>query len=307
MIIATYGASTERPTVGGVFLRNVRHVFVLGLATRGELSADSAEDLLLEDCYVEDSVYPGIAFALGAHRDVRVRRNVANATRDSAFFFSGVTDLLIEENIIYRASTVAGGNHGMYITRIGNDGVVVRGNLVHLGKPSGNGIMQRPGGLAEGNVVVGVGWGSITLGACNDEGGPMFAPCLPSVRGTIRENLIAERRAMDFGAGVSFSSDYIEGGEVSRNMFVDAEPGAYDAVFGPPPSVVTADNVERVTPADAARPGLTFIGLYHETLGGTPTTDAFFLEAVRRSRLRDRAAYAAAPLIAFVRERVGAP
>jgi hypothetical protein len=60
----------------------------------------------------------------------------------------------------------------MYLAREGNSNLTVRGNLVwmNLTENRGNGIMMRPGGVAEGNVIVGAAWTGIPMGACCDGG-----------------------------------------------------------------------------------------------------------------------------------------
>jgi co-chaperonin GroES (HSP10) len=127
-------------------------------------------------------------------------------------YFSGIDNLLIEENIIYRPSVVNPGNHGIYISRGGNANVITRGNMVHVGKPMGNAIMQRPGGISEGNIVAHVRWTGIAFGACNDGGG---SDCYDPVSATIINNIV-----INVSRGIELSNPYIAPNAIVRDNLV---------------------------------------------------------------------------------------
>jgi len=154
--------------------------------------AEGTNDVLFEGCLTDSG---GIGASGAVHNRLAVRRSVT--IDGGGYYFAHVHELLIEGNIIYRPDA-----HGMYICRGDNTGVVTRGNIVWKvpkGLPSEgnmNAIMQRPGGVSEGNVVVGAGWSAINMGACNDGDG---VPCWPAVPAAIRGNLVMDSWGINGG------------------------------------------------------------------------------------------------------------
>ncbi len=202
LLISSYGPvagnETDRPlltykslTAGkysSISIGKVQHVAIAHIAatlpvpnqdTPG-LDIEGANDVLVEGCRFDGG--NGGIIVDGAESntsgDLRLRRNVVYEPDGHGFFVYGTTTLLSEENIIYHPRTVTtsdGDRHGMYLARGGNSNLTVRGNLVYmsLSENLGDGIMMRPGGVAEGNVVVGAGWTGVHMGECCDGGSPV--------------------------------------------------------------------------------------------------------------------------------------
>ena len=88
--------------------------------------------------------------------------NYAQGTFSHGFFFYGLRDVLVEENVIdhngwassrdasYGGATIL--NHNMYVQNVYNSGFVVRGNI--FTRASATGIQLRPGGTLENNLFV---------------------------------------------------------------------------------------------------------------------------------------------------------
>jgi hypothetical protein len=256
---------------------------------RPELTAES----LIEGNLVEGGGFNSGETENPFRSNVAVRRNVA-ARCNTPFFFSSVHGLLIEENVIYRPSENGGeGNHAMYITRLGNEDVTTRGNLIYYGPTgTGEGIQQRPGGVSEGNVVSSCAWASLDFGACGDGNG---GACAPPVTASVVGNLVVE------GGGIAFQHDFISSGEARDNISADV-PNNVDPIDAP--SIVTqAGNVTLDGPVDSARPSVSLIGLYSaDVLRGEATTVAFFEQAIQQRKFNYREELTAASVIAHVRE-----
>ena len=225
----------------------------------------------------------------GIRSNIALRRNVFS-NKGTAIYAGNISGFLVEDNVIYDPATDHGGGHGMYITTEGNSGVVTRGNIVHFGS-HGDGIKQRPGGVTEGNLVMGVESSSIHYDDSNPGGLSAIA----------RGNLILERGGPDAG-GITFYSGWM--GEMTDNIVAD-EPANIDARPFSAPNTVTPQtgNVQLLEPADSSRPELTILGIYSaDQLGGAATTTAFFEAAVQQRKYNFRPELTAASVIAFVRE-----
>ncbi len=300
VLIASYGTETTRPIVqGGIYLNDgpQENFAIAHLDLReGFSAANRADGVLIEGCFLQGAA--GITATGGTvtHSNWRVRRNVVSRSNDSGFFFFSIAGLLIEENVIYRPATQASGNHGIYITRRGNTDVVTRHNIVYVDKPQGNGIMQRAGGLAEGNVVGAVGWSGIAFGACNDGDG---AECYPPVTAVARGNLIVERRGEN-GCGIEFSEQYVSSGEATDTIFADDRPDAGCPRISQRPFVREAGTVTLPSPVDPTR-AATLLGAFHALLGGEATTEAFFAEATQQRKFAYRPELGADRIIEYAR------
>jgi hypothetical protein len=300
VLIASYGPETKRPVVqGGVFLNDgPQENFVIAhiQLNEGFAAVQSARNVLVEGCFFQGAAGIAASGANVAHSNWLIRRNVLSRSNDNGFYFYGVSGLLVEENVLYRPSTLAGANHGMYITRSGNSDVVTRGNILYLDKPHGNAIMQRAGGLSEGNVVGGTGWNAISFGACNDEGG---GTCLPPVTAQARGNLIVERRG-DLGCGIGFDEPHVSKAEATNTIFADDAKGVQCDRVESQPFVTEQGTVVLPTPVDPKNPG-TLLGAYNSLQGGAATTEAFFENAVQQRKFAYRTEYSAAPVIEYAR------
>jgi hypothetical protein len=184
----------------------------------------------------------------------------------------------------------------MYVTRSGNSDTVTRGNILYMGKPQGNAIMQRAGGLSEGNIVGGTGWNAISFGACNDEGG---GTCLPPVTAQARGNLIVERRG-DLGCGIGFDEPHVTSAEATDNIFADDAEGVQCDRVESQPFVTEEGTIVLPTPVDPANPG-TLFGAYNSLQGGEATTEAFFEAAIEQRKYAWRPEYGADQVIEYAR------
>ncbi len=299
VVIASYGTETARPVIqGGIYTNEVpvQNLAVAHLELRdGVSSTQSVNNFLIEGCYLTGAAGIGATSGDSNHGNWAVRRNVVARSNDNALYFVNVAGLLVEQNVVYRPAMQNAGNHALYITREGNSDVVVRQNLVLVDKPQGNGLMIRPGGLAEENVVVRVGWSAIAFGACNDGSG---SGCFPAVQAEARNNLILERRGEN-GCGIEFSAEYVASGTATNTIFADAMPDADCPPISQRSVVSEIGTVTLPSPADSTHPGMTLLGAYSTSLGGTGTTDAFFEEAILQRKFSFRQEYTAAAIIAY--------
>jgi hypothetical protein len=300
VLIASYGPDTTRPVVqGGIFLNDggQQNFAIAHLDLREGFSAAAAADgVLVEGCYLQGAA--GITATGGTvtHSNWRIRRNVVSRSNDSGLYFYSIAGLLVEENVVYRPATLAPGNHGMYFTRRGNSDVVTRHNIVYVDKPQGNGIMQRPGGLAEGNVVGAVGWSGIAFGACNDGDG---TDCYPPVTALARGNLILERRGEN-GCGIEFHEQHVSSGEATDTIFADDRAEAWCPPITQRSFVTETGTVRLPSPADPQRPG-TLLGAFNAVQGGEATTEAFFTQATQQRKFAYRPELGADRIIEFAR------
>jgi hypothetical protein len=156
IVIGSYGPRLHRPILQNfelehagagnlavVHLRFPNTLLVLG---------GSAENITVEGCMFEgEGIVSNASKTGGRRKNVAIRRNVAVRT-NTPFFFGSVDGLLIEENVIYRPAENGKGNHGMYLTRVGNSNVTTRGNLVYCGLAEqgvhGRSLLVGPGVLA---------------------------------------------------------------------------------------------------------------------------------------------------------------
>ena len=310
IVIAPYGAgAAPRVNSDAYFSQaNASFIALLGVdfgSNQIVANGNGVHHLWIEGCRFAGN--PGGAIILSGRSNLSmntmvVRNNVINSTGDNATYFVSVTGALLEGNVIYRPATNSGGNHAMYVTRTGNSGFVTRKNLIFMGKPGGMGIMQRAGGTSELNVVADVGGIAIPMGECNDEGGPEFAPCLPAVQVTIRNNLIAGIRGdASAGIGIFIKDEYVSAGTVEDNIVADSRRGDFALGF-----VVTASNNRRVAAPYAGAPaGATMLEAYHQSLGGSGDDEVFFMEAIANLRFHDaNPAYQAQAIIDFARSKV---
>ncbi|MEI6602927.1 MAG: DNRLRE domain-containing protein [Clostridia bacterium] len=136
------------------------------------ISQIGGEDILIEDCKLSffEIVFQGTD--IYPYKDMRVRRSMIsesywrgsttnNSSRPSGIYTDNVAGLLIEENAFvhngwseaFSDSLANMFNHNMYInTTTRSENLVIRGNIVASG--SSYGIMCRPGGLVEDNLMV---------------------------------------------------------------------------------------------------------------------------------------------------------
>lgn len=259
IVIASYGDSLERPILRGPAEIGSPNVMLLhldvevGARDSPAIAISGPGHVLVEGCRLAGGLHGVYGGGTKDSKlvDLHVRRNVVMSSQSSGFYFTSTRDLLVEENVIYKPA-LSNSNHGMYITRAGNENVVTRGNLVLMGKPAGNGIMQRPGGIAEGNVVVGAGWNGITMGTCNDDGGPEGGACYPPVPVQIRGNLLMDGTGL--GGGIAIEPDFVQPRAViSGNILLRAEvhAGAEGLIF--------QDNLLEDAPLSIApRPNITW-------------------------------------------------
>jgi hypothetical protein len=237
VVITSYGDAPERPVItGGVHIgpRSVSEVDFVAITDLrfegGFVSAVQGNHILVEGCHF--SAGHGAVYLTGEEprSHWRVRRNSSDQADDTAFFFSHVTHLLVEENVIYRPAA-GGPNHAIYIARAGSSEVVTRRNLILMGKDMGNAILQLPGGIAEDNVIVDVGWSAIGVGACNDDGGPAAGPCFDPVPATIRGNVILGGSGI--GGGIVVSPTYVQPGAlVEGNVLAHGSPDGHSFSVG---------------------------------------------------------------------------
>lgn len=228
LVISSYGESLDRPVLHGASSISGNHVMLMHLALDHEQNEDTpmvtlrgTADVLVEGNRLQGGLHGASCNASTSNlfQDMQIRRNSVIEPLSSGFFFASIKNLLVEDNVIYHPAA-QNGNHGMYITRAGNENVVTRGNVIYMGKPLGNGIMQRPGGLSEGNVVVGADWNGITMGACDDNGSN--SNCMPPVSAEIRGNLCMDGTGL--GGGIAFDISYVQpGGIIADNILVRAE------------------------------------------------------------------------------------
>jgi hypothetical protein len=228
IVIASYGESLDRPVVQGVVVHRdggtLAHVAVTHLRVRPPpglpsdqplVDAAGVDDLLLEGNRVDERP---IAFRTGAR--VRVRRNVVTATSPgvSPLSIIGAVDPTIEENVIHLARGDA-----MNLPRDGNVNITTRGNLVHFSDDAtdGHGIMQRPGGLSEGNVVVNCPGIGVLMGDCDDQ----TAPCDTAPSAEIRGNVALEGRGL--GGGLFINGNHVAAGvaRIGDNILAHMERG----------------------------------------------------------------------------------
>jgi hypothetical protein len=191
LLVSSYGPLTgseaDRPLLDGSNLNisRAQHVAVTHIAVKlpvpntsqAAFDIEGSSDILVEGCRFDGGNAGGtVNGAQGnAGSNLRLRRNVVYEPDGHGIFVHNTTTALIEENFIYHPRTVTTGNgdrHGMYVAREGNSNFTVRGNLIwmNLTENRGNGIMMRPGGVAQGNVIVGAAWTGIPMGACCDGG-----------------------------------------------------------------------------------------------------------------------------------------
>jgi hypothetical protein len=143
-------------------------------------------------------------------------------------------------------------------------------------------------------------WSGITLGACNDEGGPDLAPCHPDVDGIARNNLVLERHG-PIGCGVQFIEAHIDSGQAENNIVADDGDGAIcNPVQADPPVVQTGTSYVQ-GPSDPANPSLTFLGAVSARSGREGTTEEFFRVAVEQRKFSYRPEYGAPALIELFR------
>jgi hypothetical protein len=298
IVIGSYGSELGRPRLNGFEIIHNRagNVAVIHLAMPDSLlvMSGTAANLLYEGCLIESGGISSVESKEdGPRRNVAIRRNVA-VRSNTPFYFGSVNGLLIEENVIYRPGENGAGNHGMYLTRVGNSNVTTRGNLVYCGPDGeGDGIKQRPGGLAENNIIAESKLASLHFGSCNDGNDSV---CEPQVEASAIGNLIVG------SGGIAFQHDWITEGQARDNISADI-PNIVDTPIDAPPMVTVADNVELRGPADAARPGASVLGLYSaDVLDGDASTVAFFEAAIQQQKFGFRPELTAVTVIAHVRE-----
>jgi hypothetical protein len=191
LLVSSYGPVTgseaDRPLLdgGNLTIGKAQYVAVTHLAVKlpvpntsqPAFDIESSSNVLVEGCRFDGGNGGGTVNGAQGNSgsNLRLRRNVVYEPDGHGFFVHGTTTVLIEENVIYHPRTATpntGDRHGMYLAREGNANLTVRGNLVWMSvtENRGNGIMMRPGGVAQGNVVVGAAWTGIPMGACCDGG-----------------------------------------------------------------------------------------------------------------------------------------
>jgi hypothetical protein len=381
ILISSYGEAPERPVVvGGVHFGpradgEVDHLAITDIRFEGGMvSASQGNHITIEGCHFEGGL--GAVYTSGAEprSNWRVRRNTANRTDGTSFFFSHMDGLLVEGNVVYHADP-NGPNPAIHVAREGSSGAVVRRNLIYVGKEAGSGVLLSSGGVAEENVLVDVGWSAIAMGACNDDGGPEAGPCLDPVPVTIHGN--AMLYGSGIGGGINVEPDYVQPGmEITDNLLLHGSPDGISMSVGGDEAVVSGNTLynalaglalgrhmtwsDNVLWTDRERPlllahelpdmeGFTAIdnryyhairahawfavpqevdfeqwrsmtdetgsdgsfdfvdptrdvATYHQSLGGSGETDAFFEEALRRSKSNDRPEYTARALLEYLRE-----
>jgi hypothetical protein len=180
MVIGAYGAGARpllrtsdyafRVHSGG----GVSHVALVGLHLQhtGSSGADGlsitgkAEDLLIEDCFIEQYQNNIVAEAsFGTISNIRIRRSLIvdahnyflpTRRNSEGAFFEAVQTLVLEENVFDHngwavPSDATIYNHNVYIRSTCED-VVARGNV--FARASSHGLQARSGGIIENNVFV---------------------------------------------------------------------------------------------------------------------------------------------------------
>lgn len=285
-IIGPYGTGAAPRLTSDAYFQaaNAHNIALLGIDFGSNqvvlTTGSNITDILIEGCRFSGNPGGAVIYSGPSNltmRNMAFRNNVIRSTGDNAAYFVSVTNALIEGNIIYRPSINNQFNHAMYVTRSGNSGFVTRKNLIFMGKPGGMGIMQRPGGISEYNVIADVGATGIPMGECNDEGGPGGGPCFAAVAVTIRHNLIAGIRTdASPGLGVFLKDPYIASGAVEDNIVADSAHGDFQLVN----NVTTRHNRRSRAPYQGAPAGTPLLAAYHLSIGGSGDADTFFLEAM---------------------------
>ena len=183
IVIASYGEALARPRVlGEAHMSGGANVAIMHLSFNEHSSiSGGVRDVVVEGCFFDEDRLTVTAPYGGHGWNVRLRRNVFWNT---SLFVRGMVDSIIEGNVIHRDRDL--GQHGMYLSRTDSDPIVTRGNLVNMQGESMNAIKQRPGGLAEGNVLVDSRSAALYIGECRDNSDQK---CLPPVPAQARGNL----------------------------------------------------------------------------------------------------------------------
>ncbi len=305
IVFAAYGASGAAPKVPAIqFFNGERNRFaVLGLDFgRGTFTAWGAEDIWAEGCRFADNEFHSFHFERS--KRVRVAWNVLDRP-DNSGIFAGSTDVLrIENNVILH--TPDSKNHGAYITRGTQQyDVITKYNMVWLAsRERGNGVMQRPGGLARGNVCVSFGWTCVTMGACNDVGEKGEAgkpPCEALIPQGIIEETVAIHGTGGINRAIEMNVRQLDDMQARYNV-------ASDGVSVSAPSEATTEgNVGIEGPVDPTRPDLNMMELYHvDETGGSGNEEQFFEEAMDATQFRDiDERYTAQAVVRFARAKAG--
>lgn len=214
-LISAYGDDPKPPTVRALEGR-VSHAAVAHIRFIGGDNGMGGENIWIEGCqFYQHSLTIGVN---APSRNVKIARNTME---NAGFYFTNINGLLARENVIYKPW----GLHGMYITRGGNKNITTRGNLIlkifEPGVGNSNGIMQRSGGISQGNVVAGIGADAINMGACNDT--DPSNPCVPGlVHARVRDNLVLDGVNGRGGIRIAGSEFIAPGAKVTGNILINA-------------------------------------------------------------------------------------
>jgi hypothetical protein len=213
-------------------------------------------DVLIENCLVEryrvnlcfQAYTEGVRQSrIAVRRSVIVDALATNEAHAQGIFAEGVDGLLLEENVLDRngwgpgAMTANIFRHNVYVqTKVGGDSgctnVVTRGNI--SARAAATGLMQRPGGVVEGNLFlqnpIAVQFGY--------SGGP-------PVGGVVRGNVVLDARDIRPGEPRAFGVwvTNVDGALIERNIVAHQETATYNAVGlnvdGRYAKVVVRDNI----------------------------------------------------------------
>jgi hypothetical protein len=293
VVIASYGTSIEQPILTDEEIRitgsNVVVAHLHFERTMLAVAGQASSNVLIEGNFFDSGNVVCSEGDPGVRSKISVRRNVS-ALCNTPYYFGSVEGLLVEENVVYRPSENGGGNHGMYITGPANSDTISRGNFVYYGKPAGDGIKQRPGGISENNVIASVEWSSLHFESTANN---------PLAEGVARNNLIVERRTVN-SPGINFNGNWT--GQMVDNIVADEPQGIDSPAFGGGGRITSSGNETWLGPADDSRPDLTILGMYNEdVLGGEATTVAFFEAVVQQKKFNFRPELTATRVIEYVR------
>jgi hypothetical protein len=203
-------------------------------AASGFLIFNAAQNLLIENCYVEryrvNMIFQTYTTNI-RQSNIVVRRCIivdalaTNSAHAQGIYADGVDGLVMEENVFDMngwSPTVPTANifrHNIYIqTETGGDrgctNIVTRGNIT--ARASATGFMQRPGGVSEDNLFL-----------QNPIGLQFGYGAGPAVSGVVRNNVFLDSRDISSTTlrGWGMNVTHAQGVEVSRNVVAHQRSG----------------------------------------------------------------------------------
>jgi hypothetical protein len=204
-------------------------------AVTGILIFNAAQNVLVENCYVENyrvnMIFQTYVTSI-RQSNIAVRRCIivdalaTNSAHAQGIYADGVDGLVMEENVFDMngwSPSVPTANifrHNIYIqTETGGDrgctNIVTRGNIT--ARASATGFMQRPGGVSENNLFL-----------QNPIGLQFGYGAGPAVSGTIRNNVFLDSRDISSTTlrGWGMNVTHAQGVEVSGNLLAHQRSGS---------------------------------------------------------------------------------